>query len=438
MLDSTRRVATASRYVRAVVIPDEHAEAAADAQQRWLDVLMQIGSLLPRPGVLVPTADTHVELVAEHQQALSRWFRFLVPAADQVAAIHDKAAQYQRAAEAGIRTPITHHPRTLGELRDTAATMPFPCILKPFSEAARQTVRGKVLVAADALDLEILYLEHGADPAGFVIQEIIPGDDSELYGYLAFWDADGREHSWLTKRKIRQFPLRFGSGATQETVRAPEVAEQSRRLLEAFSYRGLVGVEWKRDSRDGTWCLMEINARTVTGNQLAITAGVDLPWIAYQEISGTSMPHTSLPASQRRLSGGKPVRWVNEELEVLVLADLRCSGEISITGWLRSMAGARSWALWSWRDPRPFLLRAPALARGLFRALRPSPTPEWSSEGDAVPVRAQPRPGSGSAPPRIGLGTEGIPVGRGRGQVDGSGVRLSVGNDGGRETLLVR
>ncbi len=117
------------------------------------------------------------------------------------------------------------------------------------------------------------------------MQEWIPGPDTELYGYLAFWDADGREHSWMTKRKERQHPLGIGSGATQISVDAPEVAELSRRLLAAFGWRGLVGVEWKRDERDRGFRLVEINPRTVIGNQLAISAGVDLPWIAYCELS---------------------------------------------------------------------------------------------------------------------------------------------------------
>ncbi len=396
LLDTSKRAATASRYVRALIVAE-----AADNPEIWLDVLGQIGRRLQVPGVVFPTTDGHVEFVARHASELSSWFRFIVPATEDVTAILDKAEQYERASVAGIRIPITWHPTTLTEVQEIACAMPFPCLLKPFSDVARETIRGKVLVASDAAELESLYRSHCSDPGGFVVQEIVPGADSELFGYLAFWDADGREHSWLTKRKVRQFPSRFGTGATQETVDAPELAELSRRLLAAFSYRGLVGIEWKRDERDGTFCLMEINARTVIGNQLAISAGVDFPWIAYQEITGTSMAKTSAVAAS--------VTWVNEELEVLALAQLRRDGAITLAQWARSMLGARSWALWSWRDPKPFLMRSGALARGLYRALR------------TVPVRPA---GTASAPPGVGLRTEGIPVGRRGREID----RPSIGD----------
>ncbi len=206
MLDTSKRAATASRYVRSLVV----AEAAAEPGV-WLDVLGQIGRCLPVPGVLFPTTDGYVEFVARNATELSSWFRFLVPAVEEVTAILDKAQQYERASAAGIRIPITWHPASLAEVQEVAGVMPFPCLLKPFSQMARDTIRGKVLVASDAAELESLYRSHCADPAGFVVQEIIPGDDSELYGYLAFWDAEGREHSWLTKHKVRQFPSGWSS-----------------------------------------------------------------------------------------------------------------------------------------------------------------------------------------------------------------------------------
>jgi predicted ATP-grasp superfamily ATP-dependent carboligase len=143
------------------------------------------------------------------------------------------------------------------------------------------------------------------------------------------------------------------------SVDAPEVAELSRRLLTAFGWRGLVGVEWKRDRRDGRWRLMEINARTVIGNQLAISAGVDLPWIAYCELRDP--PEPVAPVTRFRVG----VQWVNEDLDPKAFRDLRAAGRLTTGQWIRSLARTRSWALWSWRDPKPFAMRllSPARAR---------------------------------------------------------------------------
>ncbi len=377
VIDDKRRSATRSRYARALIMP----EGVTDPEA-WLDALDSIGRRLPVPGLLIPTGDRDVDLVARNAQALARRFRFLVPEPEDAAAILDKTAQYRRAALAGIRVPRSCGAITLDELRAAAREVGFPCLLKPSSPAGRKLMAAKAIVAENLGELEAAYRAQVADPGGFVVQEIIPGDDSELYGYLAFWDAHGREHSCLTKHKVRQFPTGFGTGSTQETVVAPEVADLSRQLLSAFSYRGIVGVEWKRDARDGSWCLIEINARSGTCNQLAISAGVDLPWIAYQEILGQPISRT--------VSTSSGLTWVNEELEVLALAELRRDGAVTMAEWLRSVMGARSWAMWSWRDPLPFLMRSPALARGLYRAFRATPARSERT--------VQPRRGSGSEP----------------------------------------
>ena len=128
-----------------------------------------------------------------------------------------------------------------------------------------------------------------------MVQEIVPGDDTALFGYLAFFDEEGVEVAWLTKQKLRQHPAQFGDGSLQITVDAPEVAALSRRLLGAFDVRGFVGVEFKRDERSGTYYLIEINPRTVSGNQLAISAGVDFPWIGYRVSDRIAPGHFTRP-----------------------------------------------------------------------------------------------------------------------------------------------
>ncbi len=56
------------------------------------------------------------------------------------------------------------------------------------------------------------------------------------------------------------------------------------RRLEEWAAR-----DWRRrrrieyDARDDSFRRMEVNARTVSGNHLAVDAGVDLPYISYTD-----------------------------------------------------------------------------------------------------------------------------------------------------------
>jgi predicted ATP-grasp superfamily ATP-dependent carboligase len=105
----------------------------------------------------------------------------------------------------------------------------------------KQIVR-KVVVVGSFDELRTTFMRLHAPPVSFMVQEIVPGEDTNLVGYLAFWDHDGREVAWLTKRKLRQNPPQFGDGSLQITELNDEIAALSRRLLERFDYRGFVGV----------------------------------------------------------------------------------------------------------------------------------------------------------------------------------------------------
>ena len=57
----------------------------------------------------------------------------------------------------------------------------------------------------------------------------------------------------------------------------------SKEILEQIGYVGHVDMEYKLDSSDQSWKLIEINIRCTSFVQLAIASGIDLPWIGYLE-----------------------------------------------------------------------------------------------------------------------------------------------------------
>jgi predicted ATP-grasp superfamily ATP-dependent carboligase len=151
------------------------------------------------------------------------------------------------------------------------------------------------------------------------------------------------------------------------TVEAPEVAELSRRLLAAFDYQGFVGVEFKRDVRDGTYRLMEINPRTVSGNQLAISAGVDFPWIGYRYL--TEADTDGLANSAFKVG----VKYVNEEWDFKAFLALRRRGELTARRWIDSLRGAEARAVFAWDDPLPLLVVGWRFLRAAMRGRRSAP-----------------------------------------------------------------
>ena len=71
-------------------------------------------------------------------------------------------------------------------------------------------------------------------------------------------------------------------------------------LLAAFAYTGISQVEFKRDPRDGRYKLMEVNARLWQWHGLAGACGVDVPLIAFRDLTGGTDPAATSQGVRRR------------------------------------------------------------------------------------------------------------------------------------------
>lgn len=343
MLDSQDQIGRHTRYAETRILPScrEHPDA-------WLKTLRRVAVRTGDRPVVFATSDEHNVFLATYQEELASDFRMLVPPIGTMQAIVNKREQYEIAERAGVPIPATFFPESTEQLEELLDRIPFPCILKPYRAHVGRAKIGskKVAVCETPGRLREIFASVAGGDAAFMVQEIVPGGDRDLFGYLAFWGRDGDEICWLTKQKLRQNPPLFGDGCLQVTVEEPDVARLSRQLLEAFDYRGFVGVEFKRDTRDGTFRLMEINPRTVSGNQMAITAGVDFPWVGYRYLLGESID----PGACRPRPG---VLYVNEEWDVKSFLTLRRQGLLSTGEWWRSFHSAEARSIYASDDPGP-------------------------------------------------------------------------------------
>jgi len=355
LLDSGRPIGSYTRFAKYLALPNVTTEP-----RKWLDFLRELAAALGTPGVLISTTDAHQVLISRNLAELGPLYRMLVPDADTLDSIVDKRKQYEWSARAGVPIPNTFFPQSDGEKQAVARETEYPCILKPRkAHLGRERIGGKKVVVVRSYDEMMRWFDAlGSDPT-FMVQEIIPGGDSSLFGYLGLWSRDSSELAWLTKQKLRQFPPRFGDGSHQRTVDVPEVAELSRFLLGKLGYRGFVGIEFKRDPRDGRYKLIEINARTVSGNQLAISAGVDFPWLGFRYLVDGTPPPT------RQFS--PHVQFVNEAWDVRAFLALYRTREITCTSWARSVVASKARALGAWDDPKPLAMSACRMSMSALR-----------------------------------------------------------------------
>ena len=192
----------------------------------------------------------------------------------------DKRQQYRRLSELGVRLPRTWIPTDGDAVAAAAAEARYPVVVKPaFGDAWRERLGGaKLLVchgpAADR--------DAAAAGEGTILQEVIPGPETELRVMAVHMGSDGRPGPWVTARKLRQYPADYGSGSRVMACSDPELEEHTLALLTRLAIPGTFGAEWKR-YRGQLW-LVEINPRPVLWIGLAPAVVQD----AWRELSGRS------------------------------------------------------------------------------------------------------------------------------------------------------
>jgi predicted ATP-grasp superfamily ATP-dependent carboligase len=336
-----------SRYTRRSFSPP------AGDQARRVEYLLELGRRFALDGwALFPTDDEGAALLARNFETLSRIYVITVPHWETLRWTYDKRLTYQLATDLHVDHPRTHYPRDKDDV--LAFDGRYPAILKPAirSELNRFTA-SKAWPAEDGPTLVARYEEATAlvEPALIMIQELIPGGGESQLSFAALC-REGIPVASLVARRTRQWPMDFGRASTYvETVEAPEVEEIARRILESLRFDGIVEVEFKRDARDGTLKLLDINPRVWGWHSLGRRAGVDFPYLLWRLLRGERV-------EERR--GRTGVRWVRALTDLPVAIGEMRAGRLSIPDYVSSLRGPIEFAILAGDDPLPAVAELPA------------------------------------------------------------------------------
>ena len=283
VLDDQYCISSFSRYVTKVVRLKDLRD-----HQNTVDAVLDVGHRFGlKNWVLFPTRDETVAAFSLERDRLAKFFRVTTPAWDIVRWAWDKKNTYQLAEELQIPVPRTWNLKSPEELPGLYPRLPLaikPAVKENFFYATG----AKAWRADTPEELHALFKKAARDIPNeeILVQEIIPGDGRQQLSYCAFF-KDGRAHSVLLARRMRQHPREFGRAATYvETIELPAIEELSERFLRAIDYYGIVEVEFKQDARDGQFKLLDVNARAWGFHGLGQAVGVDFPYLLFADRCG--------------------------------------------------------------------------------------------------------------------------------------------------------
>lgn len=236
--------------------------------------------------LIIDTNDDVTIALSKNKEKLSEYFQIATPEWSVVQKLVEKTETYQLAEDCQVPYPRTLVPETLDDLQKLREQISYPCILKPsighifFSE-----FKSKNFKAANFEELESKFRICLKSGHAMMVQEIIPGPDSNIYQCAMYINSIGKTAAAFFLRKVRQNPPQFGVARvaiSEESI--PLIKEHTERMLSRIQFRGIMHSEFKKDPRDDVFKLMEINARIPRANWLSAYCGINLPWIAHKDL----------------------------------------------------------------------------------------------------------------------------------------------------------
>ena len=297
-------------------------------QERSLDWLLSTTT----PAVLLPCSDEGLELIARNRALLTARGHVVLEADDQkLLDVLDKERTHELAVEHGIAVPRTKTVHDADELHGAVEEIGFPCALKPLhAHEFRRVFDGKGFVADTWGDIEEFFRLSEAAGVAMLVTEMVRGPDRYHSGYC-YLDERGENLFTFTKQKLRQYPVTFGAGVYHVMDWNDEVAELTVRFCQAVGLRGLLNVEFKRDSRDGRLMLIECNHRFTASTALHLAAGLDVPLFVYNRLTGAPLPHLGRPYGE-----GATLWYPLDDFRAF--KEYRRRGEMTTLRYLRSIA----------------------------------------------------------------------------------------------------
>lgn len=244
-----------------------------------LAVLLGIAAANPgRELVLMANHDLFSAFIARNYEALKAHYAVPFPSLEVVDGVTDKAIFARICGELGIATPgtveVDFSEASKNNWQSPAIPFDFPVVAKAARGDAYDELsfEGKRKIWFIESPEELKQLWQTLITAGFtdtfLVQELIPGDNTYMRSVTAYVDSRGEMTLIGSARVLLEDhdPTLIGNPVAMVTEPFEELWEDARRILQASNYRGFANFDVKIDPRDGRALFFEVNPRIGRNN----------------------------------------------------------------------------------------------------------------------------------------------------------------------------
>jgi len=326
------------------------AGVATDAYLAYLDqVLTRTGAR-----VIIPSGDGTIDLLRKHRALVERRARIALAKEESLSIAVNKERTLAIARRLGIGVPRGVVVRSVSEVPAALEAIGLPAVVKPresWLSDERQGVRVTSQLVTTAEEARRATAELTRFGGVTLFQQLLSGRREAVSFLYAGGEIRARFAQWAK----RTAPPLGGESVLRQSIAVPaDIGAQAERLVREIDLEGYSEVEFRRDSA-GVPYLMEINPRLSASVGIAITSGVDFPWLLYQWANGGS------PDKVESYRTGGWMRYLKGDL-MTTLAAFRQRGRpgltppgLAVLGFGLSFFRPMHYDYVDWADPLPAL-----------------------------------------------------------------------------------
>jgi predicted ATP-grasp superfamily ATP-dependent carboligase len=267
-----------------------------------------------RQAILLPVTDVTVSEILRRRAEFAEGITIPFDGFDKYSLVSDKAWLVSQCRTLGLPVPRTLLSTDYGDREDVivaAKDLGFPLVVKPsLSRIRTETgwIGTRVRYARDEGELRDILSSEVLSRVPFILQERIQGPGVGIFLLM----KDGVVLARFAHRRLREKPPSGGVSVLSESIEPPAAAmDAATRLLEEVRWSGVAMVEFKIDERGGVHRILEVNARFWGSLELAVSAGVDFPYLLFQMAKGERIGEST------GYRVGLKVRWELGDLDHL-------------------------------------------------------------------------------------------------------------------------
>jgi predicted ATP-grasp superfamily ATP-dependent carboligase len=361
-LDSIRNVGTFSRYAKFIHCPDPSTN-----ERDFIEFIYNLASKEEEKPIIIPTNDSWATALSKHLDYLSQVSTPCVSHWKVIEKIIDKKKFSDWCLDNHYPSPNSWDISDYKNIPENK----YPLVLKPIArrystddakmeKLQKEFDKNRLVVIDNTVSLKE-FIELNAEIAEkYFIQEYVKGYSNQMFTVGVYSDKKFDVKGIFSGRKIRGYPADIGDCMLGQSENLPEkLVSMVIEMCKKIEFSGIGEFEFKKDIQSNEYKIIEINPRSWSWIGITPSCGVNLPSIAYKDLSNELEPKSLI--RQNKDIEVKFVRLISDYLNCMI--KYRLSGfkswSLSFPRWKKSLKADRLvTAEFSKDDPFPGFVSA--------------------------------------------------------------------------------